>query len=82
MNKKGVFLEIGALIIIIITSVGLIVTAMNSSTLIVGDSSTHKYFSYYKCKTQANQITESNLVIFNSEQDATQKGYNATQGCN
>lgn len=82
VNKKGVLIEIGAIILIVLTSLGIMAVAnYNSSPLYIGDSNSHKYFDYFKCKELVNNITEKNVVIFDSIEKAKQAGYNETFGC-
>ena len=81
MNKKGLFLEFGAVLLIIISTVGLVASITNANEVYVGDSSTHEFVNYYKCKEIAKTIHESHLVIFHSKTDALISGYNVTKGC-
>ena len=81
MKKKGVFLEIGAILIILITSIGAIAIFSSSSKVYVGDKSNLTYFEYYKCKEHLNEINEGNQEIFSSKKEAEDKGFIAIEGC-
>lgn len=81
MNRRGQIIEVGALLLIFLTTVGVAVTVSNSTTLFVGDKQTHHYFDYYKCKELAKNIPQDRLEVFASQQDAINRNYNATIGC-
>lgn len=81
MNKRGVIIEIGALIIVALTTLGVYISASASQNLYVGDEDTHHFFNYYKCKDLVRNIPEDNIVIFNSKEDALSNQYNVTEGC-
>lgn len=82
MNKKGeVVVLVFAILMIIATSTGIFLTLENSKTLYVGDTSTKTYVEYFKCESIAKNISESNFIIFKSQQEAINSGYNATFNC-
>jgi len=81
MNKRGEIVIFGAIILIVLTTAGIILTLSNSKNLYIGDTNSKQYINYFKCESQAKQIPESQLIIFKSEQEAVNLGYNATIGC-
>lgn len=81
MNKKGIFLEMGAIILIILTTAGVVITVSNTTHLYVGDKNEHFYIDYYKCKTMAENIKEENLIVFPSEKEAKKEGYKPYTKC-
>ena len=80
MNKRGVVVELGAVIMILLTTIGVIVTLSSSRQLYVGDSGSGLFVDYYQCKEYANHITEENLVVFSSREDAAQQ-FKPKEGC-
>ena len=81
MNKRGQIIEAGALIIIALTTLGIFFVVSASQNLYVGDSDSGHFLNYHKCKNLVKNISEENLVIFNSKQEALDKGYNETERC-
>lgn len=80
MNKKGFILELGAIIVIVLTTVGIILTVSNSNNLYIGNKENGKYLNYFKCKDIANEINETNVIIFKSKAQA-QIDYEPLEGC-
>jgi hypothetical protein len=81
MNKRGIFIEIGALILIAITTLGVAITVSSTTSLYVGDTNTGYFLDYYKCTEQAKQINQENLIVFPSKSEAINQRYNETEGC-
>ncbi|MEK6936397.1 MAG: hypothetical protein AABW67_06435 [Nanoarchaeota archaeon] len=81
MQKRGQ-IETVAIILIILTTLGISVTAIyNSSPLYLGNSATHKYFDYHKCSELIKSIEQSNVVSFKTKDEAEIQNYNVTEGC-
>ncbi|MFH0978322.1 MAG: hypothetical protein V1837_03385 [Candidatus Woesearchaeota archaeon] len=82
MNKRGQLIETGAIILIILTTLGIGVTAyFNAGPFWVGDSSTHIYYDYQKCPQLFSKVNKENIVIFKSLQDAYSNGFNLSTEC-
>ena len=80
MNKRGEFILIGALIIIVLTGVGLYFVYNNTDNLFIGNKETGEYLNYFKCEDIAKQIPEDKVILFKSKEEAEQK-YTAIEGC-
>lgn len=81
MQKRGQ-IEIVAVILIILTTLGIGVTAVyNSSPIYLGNSATHKYFDYHKCSELIKSIEQSNVVSFKTKNEAEIQNYDVTEGC-
>lgn len=80
MNKRGFLIEIGAVVIILLTTAGVIFTISNAEKLYVGDRSTGKYVNYFKCDAIARNITGDNLEIFKSQKEA-EVNFELLEGC-
>lgn len=79
MNKRGeIFIVAFAVIVIIFTSAGVLYSLVksNNNVLYVGDKSSHIFVDYFQCKDKANGISENNIVVFKSKEEANQQGYN------
>lgn len=82
MKKRGTVIEVGAVVIIIITTLSIVVTYfLNDSPIYVGDSSTKHYIDYNKCRNQAKNISDENIVIFKTLEEAKEKEFKPIEGC-
>ena len=81
MDNHGEIMVVGAIILIILTGIGVLIVYNSSNSLYIGDTESNEYLDYFKCEELANQIPEENLIIFKSEKEAISGGYNATEGC-
>ncbi len=81
MNKKGVVIEIGAIILILLTTAGIYYTVTNLDNLYIGNKETSEYFDYYKCKDISNSIPEENVIVFKSKVEANKSGFIPNEGC-
>lgn len=81
MNKRGQIIELGAIVLIVLTTIGVYATVYASQNLYVGNLRTHKFLNYFECKDIANSIPQANLIMFNSKQEAINQNYNVTEGC-
>jgi len=82
MNKKGELLVIGfALIIIVMTGYGVYLVYNASNNLYIGDKQNMQYLNYFKCEDIANNISDENIIVFKTKDDAVKLGYNGTEGC-
>ena len=68
MNKKGAFLEISAIVMILLTTAGVIYTISSPHRLYVGNTADKTYLEYYKCESAAKSIPEQNIIIFQSKE--------------
>ena len=74
MEKRGQ-LEITAVIIIILTTLGIGITALfNSSPLYLGNSNTNEYFNYNQCKLKLKiQVIMLLKVVYKMENEDNKK---------
>jgi len=79
MNKRGV-IQIVAWLLIAITTAGIGLTIINSTTLYIGDIASQKYVNYYKCPNWVDDLQKDNVVVFPSKKEADIR-FNATEGC-
>lgn len=81
MNKKGIVVEVGAFVLLILVTAGILLTLQYSNALYVGNKLTGEYVDYFKCKAEAEKINDENLQIFSSKKEAELSNYNAKTGC-
>ncbi len=79
-NQKGC-LEIGAILVIIITTIGAYVVLSASKHIFVGDTREMKYYDYALCPEKIKSIPENNQMILKNKQEAEQRGYQKASGC-
>ncbi len=80
MNKRGQ-IEISALIIILVATVGVIGVLSQSKHIYVGDAKNKQVFDYYLCPEKVNKIPQQNQIIFDNLDKAKEQKYNLFQGC-
>ena len=80
MNKRGQ-IEISAVIVFLLVTVGVIAVISDSKHLFVGDSKTKYVIDYKLCPAQVNAILPQNQVIFESKSEANSMGYKDKLGC-
>ena len=81
MNKKGLWLEIGALAMILITTFGVINVISVTEHIYVGDKLTKNYYDYKLCPEKVEEIEKENSIIFSTKEEAQQKKFNKFPGC-
>jgi len=85
MQKRGFILEVGALIIIALTTAGIIITVSSTNHLYVGNDlnneSENYYVDYFKCKGIAKSIPEENVKVFKSREEAINFRFSPVEGC-
>lgn len=81
MKKKGVLLEIGAVTLIVATTLGILFTATSTAPLYYGDSASKTFLDYEQCPRTLTSFDKHNLVLFASRQEAEELGYHAKEGC-
>ena len=75
MNKKGQ-LEIAAIVLILITTIGAIKVISESGHIYVGDKTLNMYYDYKLCPEDVKNIKEGDQVVFNTKDEAKSFGYN------
>lgn len=80
MNKKGVLIEIGVIILSVVALIGTILVATQSEHLYVADKSLGQFYDYYLCKEKVNNINQTNIIILTSLDEAI-KNYKPVEGC-
>ena len=80
MNKRGEFVAISALIIMLLTGFGVYLAYNDADNLFIGNRETGEYLNYFKCEDIAKQIPEDKVVVFKSKEEA-EKEYTAIEGC-
>lgn len=73
-------MEVGALILIIITSIGAYKVLSASQHIYVGDKAQRIFYDYKYCPEKIKQIPENNAVIFDTLKEA-KESYNEGEGC-
>ena len=81
MDKKGIVLELGAIFIIIVTTVGALYVFSESGHIYVGNNINKKFYDYKICPTEVINISEQNRVIFENKEKAMNEGYGVYGGC-
>ena len=80
MHKKGL-IEMGAIMLVIITTIGAIVVLSESRNIYVGDSRTNEVYNYDKCSEKIDAIPKENQIIFKDLKDAEEKEYRKVKEC-
>ena len=80
MDKKGQ-LEIAAIFLILITTVGAIKVISESNHIYVGDKSLSMFYDYKLCPKDVGNIKEENRIVFNGKTEAKNSGYNPVGRC-
>ena len=82
MNNRGQVVEfIFASIVIGITLFSVYTTINEGTKIYVGDKSEKVYYEYSKCEDMIKAISEENLIVFNSQDEANKESYKAKAGC-
>ena len=82
MNKRGEIIALSfAIVVIVLTTTGIIATVTNSEQLYIANKNTGNYFDYFKCKDLIQGLEKENTIIFKSLKEAEESIYNKTEGC-
>jgi len=81
MNKRGELFVIGAIVLLVITSLGAYKVYSISNKLYIGNTETLEYLDYFKCSNIAKSIPDDKVIVFKSQTEAINNNYNATIGC-
>ena len=81
MQKRGAIIEIGAVILVVITTIGAIAIFSESKDIYVGDSRNSTVYLYEHCKEKVNNIPQNDQVIFKNLEEAINTGYIPADGC-
>ena len=80
MNKRGT-IEIGAIILVIITTIGAGAVFSESKNIYVGDNELNEFYNYDKCPEKVNSISKENQIIFKNIKEAESRGYTKIKEC-
>lgn len=80
MQKRGL-LEVGAVALIIITTIGVLIVISESKHIIVGDTKTKFLYDFSKCSEEVNKIPTNNQIVFEDKQQAYSLNYKDKEGC-
>ena len=81
MNKKAMVFELGAIIIILITTFGVYKVLSKSSHIYIGNKANLEVYDYKFCPGKINNIPESDRVSFDTLKDAEDNRYKKVEGC-
>ncbi|MEK6903695.1 MAG: hypothetical protein AABW64_03555 [Nanoarchaeota archaeon] len=80
MDTRGSLLEVGALILIVLTSIGAYKVISESQHIYVGDTSKKVFYDYKFCPEKIKQISNENTIIFDTLAEARDR-FKEAEGC-
>jgi len=82
MNKRGHGWEIGiAISMIVLTIAGISAILSEGNKVYVGDKISMHYYDYSQCSEKVDNLTKSNVIIFDSENQAQTSGFTKSDTC-
>lgn len=80
INKRGAWLELGALALILLTTLGVAKVFTASEHIYAGDKSKGVFYDYKVCPEEVKGINKENLIIFGNLKEADSV-FERAEGC-
>ena len=80
MKKRG-FIQFGAVVVFLITTIGAYVVISESKHIFVGDTRFKTLYDYDKCPKEVLNIPPQNQIVFDSKDVAYSQNYKDKEGC-
>lgn len=77
---KGM-IEVGAVLVIILTTLGVFAVLHASKNIYVGDERTNELYNYDKCPDDVRAIPQEHQILFGTIRQAEEEGYHLIEGC-